>query len=551
MPRKTTRRRWFLTSKTLKTLHIHLHHLISDWKVEVETVMKLSTILLFACLLVGVAPLNAQKDRELGGFLSNLFGGGGGYGGWNRGYGGYRDDEDSEEDSYGDRQSGGYGGGYGGYRDDEDSDGDRYGDREGDRERNQYDGELVSITCSAEFECACNGRNAVFVCREKSCNDGSTKLKPKCIDPSRARPTDVCGCCGQECPRRNKHNSFENWDKDYYSEDDEDEDSDEDQSEYYGGYGDYGSYPDPSPPNPRPSPRPTPAPVASPTVAPVADPSPAPSRLTGVPTNKPSASPTDSPVTSPTRPPSEAPVPSPSAAPTGSPSSSPTRTPTDAVTVLVTQNDSDEPLPPNVVTITEYLGAAVTFTITQKWKTSGSISWIALAYDQAAGDMFCNEDDKEERVAYNEVNTYTALCDGDTATIDLFVHDGTFSGSQTNIRNCNGWGNDDNIAYYSITLSCDGSTVVQTTTTTATLDSELPVPLEISEELQQQLPTASPTLRSAAFEDSSIAKAAGVDEEIKMRRIYLGAGAGAVVLLLVGVIVKLWCFRKPKAKPVG
>ena len=468
------------------TVIVEPHHFANQREMRVSTIL-----LSLGCLLIGPTPLQAQEHRDLGGS-------GGRYGSSG---GGRRDDFPAED--------------------------------------------LVSITCDAEFACSCNGGDSTFVCREKTCNDGTTRLKAKCVNSARARPTDVCGCCGEECPNRNKHNTFDRWEKDFYSEDDED-----DESEIFED-------------NPDPTARPTRDPTPPPTVAPVVAPTDAP---VAAPTDAPVVAPTDAPVADPSQQPSQKASANPSIAssppPTDFPSSKPTIADSDAptdppvprpidpsptpatATLVVTQDDSDEPLPRDTVTITEFLGAAVTFTVTQKWKTSDSVSWIAPAYDQDAGDMFCNENDKREEVGYNEVNSYTVLCDGNTATIDLFVHDGSFSGSQENIRNCNGWGNINKIAYYTIILSCDGSSVAATTSTATTVSGleEFPV-----------VPTSSPTIRGAAFGGTSITAAeqeAGVDEEIKMRRIYLGAGAGLVVLILLAVVVKMCC-RKPKSKSVA
>ncbi|CAJ1949309.1 unnamed protein product [Cylindrotheca closterium] len=454
--------------------------------------MRVTTTLLSLCLLIGPTPSQAQDHRDLGG-------NGGGFGSKLLNYfssGGSRRDSFPEED-------------------------------------------LVSITCDAEFACSCNGGDSTFVCREKTCNDGTTRMKAKCVNVARARPNDVCGCCGEECPNRNKWNTFDRWEKDFYSEDDSDEDE---QSE------NFEDNPDPtSSPTVEPSPQPTVAPVVAPTDAPVPDPTDAP---VPDPTEQPSKQASGNPTTAPSRPPTKAPSPAPTVAGSEAPTDPPVPRPIDpspstsTSTLEVTQDDSDEPLPPGAITVTEYLGTSVTFTVTQKWKTSDSISWIALAYDQAAGDMFCNEDDKRTTVDYNEVNTYTAQCDDNTATIDLFVHDGSFSGSQANIRGCNGWGNPDKIAYYSITLSCDGSSVAATTATATLNENGLEFPLGVEE----QLPTSSPTIRGAAFGGTSVTaeQQAGVDEEIKMRRIYLGAGAGLVVLILLAVAVKMCCFRKPR-----
>jgi len=293
-------------------------------------------------------------------------------------------------------------------------------------------------------------------------------------------------------------------------------------------------------PFPTPAVVPTDAPVVAPTNAPVAAPTEAP---VVAPTTAPVAAPTDAPTVEPTPGPTITPTPAPTIVPTGTPVARPIDPgpPTSTSTVVVVQDDSDEPLPPDTVEITSYLGTSVRFTITQKWKTDDSISWLAPAYDQAAGDLYCEENDKRVSVAPNEVNSYTALCDGNTATIDLFVHDGTISGSQTNIRSCNGWGNSNNIAYYTIILSCDGSGIAATTAR-ATFDSGLEIPLDVVDGV--------PTISPGAFRGTSVAEEAKVDEEIKMRRIYLGAGAGLVVLILLGVVAFFYC-RKPRSKSGG
>ncbi|KAL3926092.1 MAG: hypothetical protein SGBAC_013603 [Bacillariaceae sp.] len=398
--------------------------------------------------------------------------------------------------------------------------------------------DLVSITCDAEFECSCNGGDATFVCREKTCNDGTTRMKAKCVGTDRARPDDVCGCCGEECPSRNKHNTFDKWDEDFY----DDEDDEDDQSEVFEADPTTSPTKEPSPaptiaPVVDPTPVPTTAPVVDPTpvptTAPVADPTEAPTLSTPVPTVAPSPSP----------PPTPEPSPSPTIADSNAPSDPPAPRPIDpfpTAAFVVAQDDSDEPLPEDTIAVTAHLGTSVTFTITQKWKSTDSVSWIAPAYDQAAGDMYCEENDKQETVGYNEVNSYTALCDGDTATIDIFVHDGSFEGDQANIRGCNGWGSGTKILYYSITLACDASAV---TTSTATFDSGLEFPLGVAAD---EVPTTSPTLRTGAFGGSEVEQPAGLDEEIKMRRIYLGAGASLVVLILLAVILKMLCCRKPK-----
>jgi hypothetical protein len=129
---------------------------------------------------------------------------------------------------------------------------------------------------------------------------------------------------------------------------------------------------------------------------------------------------------------------------------------------IIYTDDHAEPLRDGTMAIESSDGYTVTFSITQTWKSPDSISWIAPAYAQDGKDMFCNEADKLESVVPNFKKSYTADCLNGKASIDLFVHDGSFkSSSQQNYRSCNGWGNDNGIATYKFEVSCDGTEICE------------------------------------------------------------------------------------------
>lgn len=166
------------------------------------------------------------------------------------------------------------------------------------------------------------------------------------------------------------------------------------------------------------------------------------------------AAPTPAPVTLATPAPTPAPTPVP-----GSPTQAPLTPCTNLITVI--KNETTVPLPPGAITYTRPNGVTVDVTITQLWKPSGTISWIAPVYKKSTtGSVTCAGSDKVETVSYGKKSTYTIFCDSNMqyAILTVLVHDGSFAQipvpAKTNNFKCDGWGNDEGIAEYAFSVPC-------------------------------------------------------------------------------------------------
>jgi hypothetical protein len=122
------------------------------------------------------------------------------------------------------------------------------------------------------------------------------------------------------------------------------------------------------------------------------------------------------------------------------------------------QKELDPNFPVGAVTVLDNSSPyTVTFKLCQLWKNSGSISWMQIAYNNGGPDGEFSVCEKENEVAPGEdmEKTMTATCVNGKASVDLFVHDGSFKDcNQANTRGCPGWGNDKGIAYYPFEILC-------------------------------------------------------------------------------------------------
>jgi hypothetical protein len=169
------------------------------------------------------------------------------------------------------------------------------------------------------------------------------------------------------------------------------------------------------------------------------------------------------PTPAPLLPPTEAPAtaaPAPTDAPVapGTPTASPIPPCSNAISLI--KDEAKVPLPPGAVTYTRPTGMTVDVTITQLWKSTGSISWITPVYKKSTGSTTCAGTDKVETVASGKKSTYTIYCEPNRqyAFLTVLVHDGTFSQipvpAKSNTYGCDGWGNDMGISEYSLSIPC-------------------------------------------------------------------------------------------------
>jgi hypothetical protein len=170
--------------------------------------------------------------------------------------------------------------------------------------------------------------------------------------------------------------------------------------------------------------------------------------------------------------PTAAPVPPPTSAPVaatpttvpapGTPTTVPATQCTNQITVI--KNETLVPLPAGTVTYSRPTGMTVDVTITQLWKSSGSISWITPVYRKPSGSVTCAGTDKVETVAFGKSSTYTLTCEDNrqNAILTVLVHDGTFAQLsvpvKTNSYGCSGWGNDMGISEYTLSIPCSACT---------------------------------------------------------------------------------------------
>lgn len=165
------------------------------------------------------------------------------------------------------------------------------------------------------------------------------------------------------------------------------------------------------------------------------------------------------PAPAPVAPPTAAPVPAPTAAP-GTPTTAPVQVTPCTNQITVIKNDTKVALPVGAVTYSRPTGATVDVTITQLWKSPDSISWITPVYKKSTGSVTCAGSDKKETVAPGQKSTYTIYCEPNRqfAFLTVLVHDGSFAqipvSAKTNSYGCNGWGNDQGIADYSLSVPC-------------------------------------------------------------------------------------------------
>jgi hypothetical protein len=152
------------------------------------------------------------------------------------------------------------------------------------------------------------------------------------------------------------------------------------------------------------------------------------------------AGPTTKPLTSPTLKPTTKPSPKPTLKPTALPSGKPIAKPTakpsykpttkHATVNCVVQSagnmDPNSSYPPNYmpIVVTNKGGSTVSFNVLQAWK-GDTISWMSVEYQDSSGTWQCP---KADEVGYGSTRSFTAKCSGGSATVKLWIHDGSFKG---------------------------------------------------------------------------------------------------------------------------
>lgn len=133
--------------------------------------------------------------------------------------------------------------------------------------------------------------------------------------------------------------------------------------------------------------------------------------------------------------------------------------------LLVNDQDTDKyKLPAETISLaldpsSPDFNKTVTFSITQKW--TDKLKWMNVAYDQEAGDMYCNDDDYVKKFEKDDVKTYTAKCNEDgITTVEVFAYASMFKQTGAdNTRGCSKWtssGRPQKVARYVFDLACDG-----------------------------------------------------------------------------------------------
>jgi len=158
------------------------------------------------------------------------------------------------------------------------------------------------------------------------------------------------------------------------------------------------------------------APTTSPTVSPM-------ETRSGVPS--------ESPIVASTKPPTESVTENPTETPTATPTATPTMVPTWAddeepicVQLARLESDSSSGAYDVSIDITSQVGSTVTFSIDQNWKDSGTVDWIAVAFETIDTMMTCEVSD----AVGERTSEYVAKCVDGTADVTVFVRDSTFGG---------------------------------------------------------------------------------------------------------------------------
>mmetsp|Transcript_7530 Transcript_7530/g.18125 ORF Transcript_7530/g.18125 Transcript_7530/m.18125 type:complete len:626 (+) Transcript_7530:1431-3308(+) len=156
-----------------------------------------------------------------------------------------------------------------------------------------------------------------------------------------------------------------------------------------------------------------------------------------------------------------------------------------------------------------------------------------VAYDQEAGEMYCNDADFVENLKKDKVRTYTANCNADgIATVEVFASSNKFKNAvMHNSRDCTTWTNSGDhfkVARYVFDLSCDGRQICTHVPP--------PTPKEEEEDTEQEILEGLCKFPGRTKDLSVITKG---DADISASEVYSGVAIGGALKNSVGNTVTI------------